>query len=178
MSKSVNFEKGNSLKHMGGSCCPQSFPVKFHRLNILLILLLRICLTFLLALRMKLYPTPQEVHLWWAFGSTALKLLWNIPVKMARVWAKINYPTKMHKLSKQNLPKNLLSYQKLDKNTLKRETLQKYTFFWDKQPKTFFYILLNKKTSRESRKAALRISHLLLRCQVVFTKICHYYYHY
>ena len=33
-----------------------------------------------------------------------------------------------------------------------------------------------KKTSQESRKAALRISHLLLRCQVVFTKICHYYY--
>ena len=33
-----------------------------------------------------------------------------------------------------------------------------------------------KKTSRESRKAALRISHLLSRCQVVFTKICHYYY--
>ena len=31
------------------------------------------------------------------------------------------------------------------------------------------------KTSRESRKAALRISHLLSRCPVVFTKICHYY---
>ena len=31
-------------------------------------------------------------------------------------------------------------------------------------------------TSRESRKAALRISHLLLSCQVVFTRICHYYY--
>ena len=45
-------------------------------------------------------------------------------------------------------------------------------------------VLINKKKSvvyipktlRESRKAALRISHLLLRCQVVFTKICHYYY--
>ena len=32
------------------------------------------------------------------------------------------------------------------------------------------------KTSRESRKAALRISHLLLKCQVVFTKICQYHY--
>ena len=32
------------------------------------------------------------------------------------------------------------------------------------------------KTLRESRKAALRISHLLQRCQVFFTKICHYYY--
>ena len=34
-----------------------------------------------------------------------------------------------------------------------------------------------KETSRESRKAALRISHLLSRCQVVFTKRCHYNYY-
>ena len=34
------------------------------------------------------------------------------------------------------------------------------------------------KTLRESRKAAPRMSHRLLRCQVVFTKICHYYYCY
>ena len=32
------------------------------------------------------------------------------------------------------------------------------------------------KISRESQKAAPRTSHRLLRCQVVFTKICHYYY--
>ena len=32
------------------------------------------------------------------------------------------------------------------------------------------------KTSRESQKAAPRTFHQLLRCQVVFTKRCHYYY--
>ena len=33
-----------------------------------------------------------------------------------------------------------------------------------------------KKTWRESQKAALRTTHQLLRCQVVYTKRCHYYF--
>ena len=35
---------------------------------------------------------------------------------------------------------------------------------------------VKKKTSRESRKAALRTTHWLAGCQVVFTKRCHRYY--
>ena len=42
--------------------------------------------------------------------------------------------------------------------------------FWPLNLGVRDYFLVILKTSRELRKAALRISHLLSRCQVVFTK--------